>query len=90
VIAAVIFIGRRLAGDVPGKPLLSSFEKLLGPSVVEVLSDAFLAAELGDAVLAAQDFEDDADLLLGCLDTEARSEALTNVALTNDWRPRRA
>jgi len=36
-----------------------------GPSVVEVLRDAFLAAELLDAVLAAQAFKNDADFLLG-------------------------
>ena len=33
--------------------------------VVEVLGDTFLAAELGDAVRAAQAFKNDADLLLG-------------------------
>ena len=59
------FIGGRLACGVTGEPLLAGFEKLFRPSVVEVLGDAFFPAELGDAVLATQAFEDDADLLLG-------------------------
>ena len=59
------FIGGRLACGVTGEPLLAGFEKLFRPSVVEVLGDAFFAAELGDAVLAAQAFDDDADFLLG-------------------------
>jgi hypothetical protein len=58
-------VGRRLANGVAGQPLLAGLEELLGPSVVEVLGDPFLAAQLGDAVLAAQAFQDDADLLLG-------------------------
>jgi hypothetical protein len=58
-------IGRRLSRGVTGKPLLAGFEELLGPTVVEVLGDALFPAELGDAVLAAQAIEDDADLLLG-------------------------
>src|SRR5690606_19234060 len=58
-------IGGGLTGGIAGEPLLAGFEELLGPAVIEVLGDAFLAAELGDAVLAAQAFEDDADLLLG-------------------------
>src|SRR5579863_10363187 len=58
-------IGGRLTGGITREPLLAGFEELLGPSVVEVLGDAFLAAELGDAVLAAQAFKHDADLLLG-------------------------
>ena len=52
-----------VAGDVAGQPLLADLEELLGPAIVEVLGDAFLAAEFGDAVLAAQAIEDDADLL---------------------------
>src|SRR3990170_2740206 len=58
-------IGGRLTGGIAGEALLTGLEELLGPSVIEVLGDAFLAAELGDAVLAAQALEDDADLLLG-------------------------
>ena len=36
----------------------------LGPTVIEVLGDALLAAEFGNAVFAAQAIEDNADLLL--------------------------
>src|SRR5579863_3489836 len=58
-------IGGRLTGGITREPLLAGLEELLGPPVVEVLRYAFLAAELGDAVLAAQAFEHDADLLFG-------------------------
>ena len=47
----------------PARRLLAGFEELLGPAIVEVLGDAFLAAQLGDAVLAAQPFEHDAVIL---------------------------
>lgn len=55
----------RLAGGVTGKPLLAGLKGLLGPSVIEVLGDTFIAAELSDAVLATRAFEDDSDRLLG-------------------------
>ena len=42
------------AGDVAGEPLLAGLQELLGPAVVETFGDAFAAAELGDAHLAAQ------------------------------------
>jgi hypothetical protein len=58
-------VGRRLSRGVASKPLLAGFEKLLGPTVVEVLSDSLFPAELGDAVFTAQSIEHDADLLLG-------------------------
>src|ERR1700758_5489846 len=54
-------LGRgRLAPRVPGEPLLARLQKLLRPTVVQVLIDPFLAAQLGDAVLAAQAFQHDA------------------------------
>jgi hypothetical protein len=40
-------IGGRLAGGVAGEPLFAGLPELLAPSVVEVLGDPFLAAELG-------------------------------------------
>src|SRR5258705_2610292 len=58
-------MGGGLAGVVTGDPFLAGLEEVLRPAVVEVLGDAFLAAQLGDAVLAAHAFEHDADLLLG-------------------------
>lgn len=39
-----------------GGPLLAGLKALLGPSVVEVLGKALLAAELGEALLTAQAF----------------------------------
>src|SRR5262249_27240512 len=39
------------------RALLAGFEELLGPAIVEVLGDALLAAQLGDAVLPTQPFE---------------------------------
>ena len=41
-------VGRRLAGGVAGQPLLAGLEELLGPAVVEILGDTFLAAQLGE------------------------------------------
>src|SRR6185503_15432226 len=54
-----------LARGIASEPLLAGLQELLGPAIIEVLSDAFLAAQLGDAVLAAQPVQNDADLLLG-------------------------
>jgi hypothetical protein len=53
------------AGGVAGEPPLASFQELLGPAVVEALGDALAAAQLGDAHLAAQAVQHDADLLFG-------------------------
>jgi hypothetical protein len=48
-----------------GQPLLAGFEELLRPAVIEVLDDPFPAAELSDALLAAQTLQHNADLVLG-------------------------
>ena len=56
--------GRRTRG-VAGEPPLAGFQELLRPAVVQALGDAFAAAQLGDAVLAAQAIQHDADLLFG-------------------------
>src|SRR3712207_1763290 len=58
-------IGGRLPSGVPRQALLAGFQKLLGPAVVQVLADALTPAQLGDAVLAAQALQHDADLLFG-------------------------
>jgi hypothetical protein len=58
-------IAGRLSGGVAGEPLVAGFEELVGPAVVEVRGDAFLAAELGDAVPAARAFQHDADHPVG-------------------------
>ena len=39
---------------VAGQPLLAGLEEVLRPAVIEILDNAFAAAELGDAVLAAK------------------------------------
>jgi hypothetical protein len=39
--------------------------EVLRPTVIEVLDDPLAAAKLGDTVLAAQAFQDDADLVFG-------------------------
>ena len=58
-------VGGRFAGGVAPQALFARLQELLGPAVVEVLVDAFLAAQLSNALLAAQAFEYDAELLLG-------------------------
>ncbi len=55
----------RLALRVSEQALLACFQKLLAPAVVEVRSDAFAAAERGDALLAPQALDYDPDLFLG-------------------------
>src|SRR5262249_40530039 len=53
----------RLTCRVAGEPFLSRLQELLRPTVVQVLIDPFLAAQLSNAVLATQAFQHDADLL---------------------------
>src|SRR5215468_12460734 len=52
-----------LTRRVAGEPFLARLQELLRPTVVQVLIDPFLAAQLSNAVLAAQAFQHDADLL---------------------------
>src|SRR5499433_92470 len=52
-----------LTRRVAGEPFLARLQELLRPTVVQVLIDPFLAAQLSDAVLATQSFQHDADLL---------------------------
>jgi len=58
-------MARRLANPVASEPLRAGLQKLLGPAVVPVLVDAFLATRLGDAVVAAQSDKHDPELVLG-------------------------
>src|SRR6056300_1981194 len=54
-----------LTGCIPGQALLASLQKLLRPAVVQILVDAFLAAQLGNAGFASQAFQHDPDLVFG-------------------------
>jgi hypothetical protein len=58
-------VASRFAGGIPRQPLLAGLQEVLGPPVVKILVDAFLATQLGDAVLAAQSRNYNPDLLLG-------------------------
>jgi hypothetical protein len=49
---------------VAGQALLAGFQKLLRPAVIQVLHNPFAPAQLGNAVLAAQAGQNNADLLL--------------------------
>src|SRR5665213_2911856 len=62
---ALDVVGAGGTGGVACKPALASLHELLGPGVIQALGDAFLAAQLGDAVLAAQAVQNDPDLVLG-------------------------
>ena len=44
----------RCPARVAGEPLLAGFEEVFRPAIVKVLVDAFLAAQFGNAVVAAQ------------------------------------
>jgi hypothetical protein len=57
-------VAGRFACGVAGQPLLACLQKVLGPAIIEVLVDTFLAAQLSDAVLAAQTRDHDPDLFL--------------------------
>ncbi len=58
-------VRRRGARRVAGEPFLVGFQKLRRPAVVHRRGDAPAATEFSDALLAAQPFQPDADLLLG-------------------------
>src|SRR3954454_18072447 len=51
-------------GGVAGQAPLADLQELLGPAVVHGGGDALAPAQLGDAVLAPQALQHDADLLL--------------------------
>src|SRR5215475_10664484 len=52
-----------LTRRVAGEPFLARLQELLRPTVVQVLIDPFLVAELSNAVLATQAFQHDTDFL---------------------------
>jgi hypothetical protein len=58
-------VGGGGAGRVASQAALAGFKEFLGPSLVKALGDGLVAAQGRDALLAAQPFEDDADLVLG-------------------------
>src|SRR5262249_4371572 len=57
-------VRRRGLRRVAGQALLAPLQKFLRPTVIEVLHDPLAPAQLGDAVLAAQTSQHDADLFL--------------------------
>ena len=56
-------VGGRGARRVAGKPPLAGLQELFRPAIVHRRGDALAATEFGDALLPAQPFQDDADLL---------------------------
>jgi hypothetical protein len=56
-------VGGRGARRVAGKPPLAGLKELFRPAIVHPRGDALAPTELGDALLPAQPFQDDADLL---------------------------
>src|SRR5262245_10196595 len=56
-------VRRRRSRRIAGQALLARLEKFLRPTVIEILDDPLAPAQLGDAVLAAQSFQHDADLV---------------------------
>ena len=53
----------RSTGGVTSQAALACLHELLRPGVIQALGDAFLAAQLGNAVIAAQAIEHDPDLV---------------------------
>jgi len=66
-------VGGRRPGGIPRQPPLADFHELLRPCVIQALDDAFLTAQLGDAILAAQAFQHDPDLVFGGIVFACRS-----------------
>src|SRR3546814_12898917 len=66
--------GGRGPGGVPSETALASFHELLRPGVIQALRDPFLAAQLRNAVFAAQPIETNAYLVLGREVPPCRSE----------------
>src|SRR5262249_47147920 len=56
-------VGGRGRGCIASQSLLPGLEKVFRPAIIEVLDDPLAAAQLGDAVLAAQAFQYNADLV---------------------------
>src|SRR5271154_1512737 len=57
-------VAGRFTRGIAGQPLLARLQEVLRPAIVKVLVDPFLAAQLGNAVLAAQARDHDPDLVL--------------------------
>ncbi len=57
-------IGRRSC-RVTRQTALAGLQELLGPSVIKALGNTFTPAQLGNAGLATQAVQNDADLLFG-------------------------
>src|SRR3954465_14217993 len=67
-------------GCIASQALLSSLQEVLRPAIVQVLRDPLAATQLGNAVLAAQAFQNDPDLLLGRIVLARRpSDVLDNL-----------
>ena len=67
-------------GCIASQALLSSLQEVLRPAIVQVLRDPLAATQLGNAVLAAQAFLNDPDLLLGLIVLSRRpSDVLDNL-----------
>ncbi len=56
-------VGGGGTGGVTGQPALARLHELFGSGVIQAMGDALLAAQFGDAVLAAQAIEHDPDLV---------------------------
>src|SRR3982074_1285947 len=67
-------------GCIASQALLSSLQKVFRPAIVQVLCNPLAATQLGNAVLAAQAFHNDPDLLLGRIMLARRpSDVLNNL-----------
>lgn len=57
-------IGGSCARRIPGQPLLARFQKFLRPTVIKALGNTFTTAKSGNALLATQDFQHNADFIV--------------------------
>jgi hypothetical protein len=62
--ASCDFAAARLTHNIASQALLAGFHEVLGPFVIQTLSNAFSAAQFGNAVFTSQAVQDNAYLLL--------------------------
>jgi hypothetical protein len=58
-------VAGRFTGSVACQPLLAGLQEVLRPTIIKILVDPLLAAQLGNTVLTAQPCNHNPDLLFG-------------------------
>src|SRR3546814_20374112 len=81
--------GGRRPGGVARQAALARFHELLRTDIIQALRNAFLAAQLGDTVVAAQTVQHDPDLVFGREVQSSRTQDILNHPLSRRSEERR-